>query len=149
RKTIKELDSPVQNFGVTPRQIVRGLAGTADRLQLPHSVHIHCNNLGIPGNWETTLNTMESLEGHRGHLAHVQFHSYDGDPNDPTSFSSATQKLVDYVNTHENITVDVGHINPGTTLSMTGDTPFSQFLHNINRNKWYIADCELESSCGE
>lgn len=148
RKTIKELDSPVQNFGVTPRQIVRGLAGTADRLQLPHSVHIHCNNLGIPGNWETTLNTMESLEGHRGHLAHVQFHSYDGDPNDPASFSSATQKLVDYVNTHENITVDVGHINPGTTLSMTGDTPFSQFLHNINRNKWYTADCELESSCG-
>jgi formylmethanofuran dehydrogenase subunit A len=24
-------------------------------------VHIHCNNLGIGGNWETTLETMKAL----------------------------------------------------------------------------------------
>ena len=34
---------------------------------LPHPVHIHANNLGLPGNWTTTLETMKPLEGHRGH----------------------------------------------------------------------------------
>jgi formylmethanofuran dehydrogenase subunit A len=148
RMSMQQLDEPVIGFGVTPRQVVRELAGAADRLCLPHSVHIHCNNLGIPGNWETTLHTMESLEGHRGHFAHVQFHSYAGDPGDPRSFASATQRLVDYVKSHPNITVDVGHVNPGRTLSMTGDAPFSGHLHRLTGNKWFTSDCEQESSCG-
>ena len=37
-----------------------------------------CNNLGMPGNWTTTLATMEALEGRRGHMTHIQFHSYGG-----------------------------------------------------------------------
>ena len=148
RMTMQQLDEPVPHFGVTPRAIVRELAHASDRLKLPHSVHIHCNNLGIPGNWETTQHTMESLEGHRGHFAHVQFHSYDGDPNDPRSFRSATSKLVDYVRAHPEITVDVGHVNPGRTLSMTGDAPFSHHLYRLTGNKWLTADCEQESSCG-
>lgn len=148
RMSMRQLDEPVPNFGVTPRAIVRELAAASDRLKLPHSVHIHCNNLGIPGNWETTMHTMESLEGHRGHFAHVQFHSYAGDPNDPRSFRSATPQLVDYVQAHPEITVDVGHVNPGSTLSMTGDAPFSQHLHRLTRAKWFASDCEQESSCG-
>src|SRR5436309_8935451 len=54
------------------------VAAAVDELKLPHSVHIHCNNLGMPGNWTTTLETMKSLEGRRGHLTHIQFHSYGG-----------------------------------------------------------------------
>lgn len=148
RMSMQQLDEPVPYFNVTPRAVVRELSAAADRLKLPHSVHIHCNNLGIPGNWETTLHTMESLEGRRGHFAHVQFHSYAGDPNDPQSFCSATERLIDYVQGHPNITVDVGHVNPGKTLSMTGDAPFSQHLHRLTGNKWFTADCEQESSCG-
>lgn len=91
---------------------------------------------------------MSSLEGRRGHLAHVQFHSYAGDPDDPRSFASATPKLVDYIRQHPNVTVDVGHVNPGRTLSMTGDAPFSQHLFRLTGNKWFTADCEQESSCG-
>ena len=30
------------------------------RARLPHPVHIHCNNLGMPGNWTTTLETMKA-----------------------------------------------------------------------------------------
>jgi formylmethanofuran dehydrogenase subunit A len=142
------LDNPVQEFDVTPRQIVHTLAGVSDQLGLPHSTHIHCNNLGVPGNWETTLETMKCLEGHRGHFAHVQFHSYGGDPDDPGSFCSATEKLVEYVNNNENITVDVGHVNPGWAISMTGDTPFSYLLQRLTGNKWFSADAEQESSCG-
>ena len=143
-----ELDQPVAEFGVSSRQIITTLAAVSDRLGLPHSTHFHCNNLGIPGNWETTLDTMKCLEGHRGHFAHVQFHSYDGDPNDPSSFRSATEKLVSYVNENKNITVDVGHVNPGWSISMTGDAPFSYTLHRLTGKKWFSADSEQESSCG-
>ncbi|UUO07341.1 formylmethanofuran dehydrogenase subunit A [Blastopirellula sp. J2-11] len=148
RKTLQQLDEPVPHFGVTPRQVVRELAAAADRLRLPHALHIHCNNLGMPGNYRTALHTMESLEGSRGHFAHVQFHSYGGDENDPSSFASAAPALIDYVNEHENITVDVGHVNPGRTLGMTGDAPFAQHLAEMTGNRWFAADCEQESSCG-
>jgi formylmethanofuran dehydrogenase subunit A len=71
---VQTVDSPVDHFGVTPRQIIRSVAQAVDELRLPHSVHIHANNLGLPGNWATTLETMRVLEGHRGHLTHIQFH---------------------------------------------------------------------------
>ena len=62
---VSTVDQSVDYFDVTPRQIIREMARTVDELKLPHSVHIHCNNLGLPGNWETTLETMRALEGHR------------------------------------------------------------------------------------
>ena len=76
------LDDIVPGFGVSPRQIVAEVARTADELKLPHSAHIHCNQLGMPGNWTTTLDTMKAVDGHRGHLTHIQFHSYGGGPDD-------------------------------------------------------------------
>ena len=78
----------VDHFGVTPRQIITSVAQAVDELKLPHSVHIHANNLGLPGNWTTTLETMKLLEGHRGHLTHIQFHSYGGGAGDEDTFSS-------------------------------------------------------------
>ena len=70
-----------------------GLPGTdaADALGLPHAAHIHCNNLGLPGNWSTTKATMEALEGRRAHLTHIQFHSYgtEGD----RKFSSGAARI--------------------------------------------------------
>src|SRR5690606_12269277 len=108
-------------FGASPRQIVRALAGSADRLGLPHPVHLHCNNLGIPGNSETTLRTIEALEGHRCHLAHVQFHSYAGDRDDPRSFASDVPRLVEAIKAHPNVTVDVGHVTPGAAIILTAD----------------------------
>ncbi|MBY0586481.1 formylmethanofuran dehydrogenase subunit A [bacterium] len=148
RKTLHELEEPVPGFGVSPHTIVRGLAAAADRLKLRHSVHIHCNNLGVPGNVQTTLSTMKALDGARGHFAHIQFHSYGGSPDDPTSFCSAVPQLIEYVREHPNISVDVGHIHPGRALSMTGDAPFSQVLHQLTGGRWYAADAEQESSCG-
>src|SRR5947208_1884049 len=83
-----DLDARVGHFVVTPRQIITGLAQAATDLGLPHPVHVHCNNLGLPGNWATTLATMEALEGRRAHLTHVQFHSYGGDPDEQGTFAS-------------------------------------------------------------
>lgn len=148
RMAIRELDQPVPEFDVTPRQILQSLSQAADDLQLPHAVHVHCNNLGMPGNWETTLETMKSLEGRRAHFAHIQFHSYAGDENDGGSFSSAVDNLLDYVHQHENVTLDVGHVTPGEAVSITGDAPFSEHLHQLTGGKWFSADTEQESSCG-
>jgi len=144
----RTIDDSVTHFDVSPRQIIREVARTVDELRLPHRTHIHCNNLGLPGNWVTTKQTMESLEGHRGHLTHIQFHSYGGDPDDQDTFHSKVPELVEYVNTHENLTVDVGQVMFGETTSMTGDGPLGYFLHQIFHRKWFSADTEMEAGCG-
>ena len=64
--------------GVTPRSVIETVATAVHELGLPHPVHVHCNNLGVPGNWRTTLDTLDTLDGRRAHLAHMQFHSYGG-----------------------------------------------------------------------
>jgi formylmethanofuran dehydrogenase subunit A len=145
---IHSLDEKVEHFEVTPRQIITNLAQAAMDLGLPHPVHIHCNNLGLPGNWRTTLATMEALEGRRAHLTHIQFHSYGGDADDQGKFSSKVAQLAEYVNAHPNLTVDVGQVLFGETTSMTGDGPLGYYLHKVTGRKWANADTEMEAGCG-
>ena len=145
---VNGIDQKVDAFDVTPRQIIRGVAAAVDALRLPHSVHIHCNNLGLPGNWSTTLETLKALEGHRGHLTHIQFHSYGGGDADEGTFRSQVVPLADYVNQHDNITVDVGQVMFGETTSMTGDGPLGYYLHNVYGTKWFSVDTEMEAGCG-
>jgi formylmethanofuran dehydrogenase subunit A len=142
------LDETVANFGVTPRQIIEHVARAVDELRLPHSVHIHCNNLGMPGNWHTTLETMKTLGDSRGHLSHIQFHSYGGGDADETTFNSKAGPLVDYVNSHPNLTVDVGQVLFGETTTMTADGPLGYYLSNAFKSKWFSSDTEMESGCG-
>ena len=144
---VHSLDAVVDHYQVTPRQIISSLSRAVDELQLPHAVHIHCNQLGMPGNWTTTLGTMESLQG-RGHITHIQFHSYGGGEGDEATFCSRVQPLADYVNSHNNVTVDVGQVLFGETTSMTGDGPLGYYLHNVYGTKWFSADTEMESGCG-
>ena len=142
------IDETVDHFNVTPRQIIQGVASTVQELGLPHPVHIHCNNLGLPGNHATTMETMKSLEGYRGHLTHIQFHSYDGDPDDQSTFGSRVPELSEYVNSHENLTVDVGQVMFANTTSMTGDGPLGYYLHQVTGRKWFSGDTEMEAGCG-
>jgi formylmethanofuran dehydrogenase subunit A len=145
---IHELDQRVGTFAVTPRQILVSLAQTAMDLGLPHPVHIHCNNLGLPGNWRTTLATMQALEGRRAHLTHIQFHSYGGEANDQSKFRSQVPELAEYVNDHANLTVDVGQVLFGETTSMTADGPLGYYLHQVTGRKWANFDTEMEAGCG-
>jgi len=145
---IHEIDARVGAFDVTPRQIIASLAQTAMDLGLPHPVHIHCNNLGLPGNWRTTLATMQALEGRRAHLTHIQFHSYGGEANDQSKFRSQVPELAGYVNAHANLTVDVGQVLFGETTSMTGDGPLGYYLHKVTGRKWANFDTEMEAGCG-
>ena len=145
---VQGLDSQVEHFDVTPRQMVQGVAQAVDELKLPHSVHIHCNNLGLPGNWTTTLETMRALEGRRGHMTHIQFHSYGGGDADEETFRSKVAPLADYINANKNLTVDVGQVLFGETTSMTGDGPLGYYLSNVYKSKWFSADTEMEAGCG-
>jgi formylmethanofuran dehydrogenase subunit A len=145
----RDLDQPIDGFsGVTPRKIIHSIAVASNELDLPHPIHIHTNNLGIPGNWETTLETMKSLDGLKAHLAHIQFHSYGGGEVDPGSIDSQVKTLAAHVNDNPNLTVDVAQIVFGRTTSMTGDGALGHFLQKISGERWYCADTELESGCG-
>jgi len=145
---VTTVDQMVDHFDVTPRSIITEVTKAANELGLPHPVHIHCNNLGLPGNYTTTQATMEALAGHKGHITHIQFHSYGGGDGDENTFNSKVAPLAEYVNTHENVTVDVGQVLFGETTSMTGDGPLGYFLHNVYGTKWFSADTEMESGCG-
>jgi formylmethanofuran dehydrogenase subunit A len=145
---VEGLDSEVDGFGITPRQIIESVALAVDELGLPHPVHLHANQLGMPGNYSTTLDTMKALDGHRGHLTHIQFHSYGGGGAEEESFTSRVAPLAEYVNEHPNLTVDVGQVVFGETISMTGDGPVGYYLSKVYNSKWYSSDTEVESGCG-
>ena len=100
----------------------------------------------MAGNWATTLETMQALEGRRAHLAHIQFHSYGGEPGGLPS--SRVADLVEYVNGHDNISVDVGQVLFGDTTSMTGDGPLGYYLAEVTGHKWFNGDVEMEAGCG-
>src|SRR3954468_11915309 len=58
-KNVNTLHAPIDGYKtVTAAMIIEGLATIADDLRLPHPVHLHCNNLGVPGNFATTIETM-------------------------------------------------------------------------------------------
>jgi formylmethanofuran dehydrogenase subunit A len=102
----------------------------------------------MPGNWETTLETMKALEGFGGHITHAQFHSYGGGDADENTFNSKVVPLADYVNSHSNLTIDVGQVLFGETTSMTGDGPLGYYLSNVYGGKWFSGDTEMEAGCG-
>ncbi|HEX5325247.1 MAG TPA: formylmethanofuran dehydrogenase subunit A, partial [Acetobacteraceae bacterium] len=67
------LDDVVPSYGVSSRAIVRAMQQAVAALGVPHPVHLHCNNLGLPGNVETALATIDQLGDLPLHLAHLQF----------------------------------------------------------------------------
>ncbi len=144
----RDLDQTIDGFKTTPRKIIQSIAQAANAIDLPHPVHIHTNNLGIPGNWETTLGTMEALSGLKAHLTHIQFHSYGGGDESESSLCSKVAPLAAFINANPELSVDVGQVMFGSTMSMTGDGPLGYYLQQIGADKWYSADAEIESGCG-
>lgn len=143
---VTKLDEKISSFDLTPRQIIKALIDASNDLGLPHPAHIHCNNLGHSGNYQTTLDTMKTAEGRRAHITHIQFHSYGGDPgSNPTSKAA---EISDYINKNPNISADVGQVMFGKATLMTGDAPLTWLLRNMTKAKWINADTECESGCG-
>ncbi len=146
-KDAKDLFEPVLGYGkVTPAVIISSLAQIVDRLGLPHPLHLHCNNLGTPGNVATTLETMKVLEGNRAHMAHLQFHSYGGD--DWHTIRSEAVAIAEYFNAHKNLTADAGAILFGNAVTITADGPWQHLLYQLTGRKWGNLDVENETGCG-
>ena len=61
-KNVDGLDDPEPHWGVTGRQVIQALTKVNEKLGLPHSVHVHTNDLGHPGNYETTLETFDCVK---------------------------------------------------------------------------------------
>ncbi|HEX5194593.1 MAG TPA: formylmethanofuran dehydrogenase subunit A [Solirubrobacteraceae bacterium] len=142
------LDDQVPGHDVTPRQILEAIAGAVHELGLPHPVHVHCNDLGVPGNASTTLATMEALSGRRAHLAHLQFHAYGGRPDPPSLPRSRAPELLAYLNDRKELTCDVGQVMFGDAMTMTADGHVSAVLRDLDGGKWVNHDTEVETGCG-
>jgi len=141
------LDDIVPDYGVSSRQILQTLQTAVCQLGVPHPVHVHCNNLGIPGNIETIIDTMAAAQGLPMHLAHVQFYAYGKDGS--KGFSSAAAQLLEAFNRHPNITMDVGQVLFGQTVTISGDVIAQYSRHaDASPNKWVMWDAECEGSGG-
>lgn len=133
------LDDEVPEYGVSSRAIVKALQQAVHELRLPHPLHVHCNNLGLPGNVETALATIEAAESLPLHLAHLQFYGYGNDG--PRGFSSAGARLAEAVNGAKSVTIDVGQVMFGQTVTISCDV-LRQFnaRSRARPRKWLICD---------
>lgn len=132
---------------INPRQILTALSKAVHDLGVRHPLHVHASNLGVPGNFESTLATMAAAEGLPIHLTHIQFHSYgtEGDHK----FSSAACEIAEAINNQPNVSADVGQIMFGQTITTSGDTMMQYFGHeHAHPKKWTVMDIECEAGCG-
>jgi formylmethanofuran dehydrogenase subunit A len=151
-RNVRSIDDVVPNFDITPREIIRGLCKVNTMLNLPHTIHVHTNNLGQPGNIVTALETMKCVEDLARkdrpvmHITHIQFCAFKGE--DWGSLSSGAEDIANYVNSHNHVTLDVGQVVFSDTTTMTADGPFQFGLYHLTGNKWVNSDVETETSGG-
>ena len=135
------LDDEVPDYGVTSRAIMRAMQKAVTDLGVPHPVHLHCNNLGVAGNADTALATMEAAEGLPIHLAHIQFYGYGKEG--PKGLSSAAPRIAEGIARHKNVSVDIGQVMFGQTVTISGDI-LRQFdgRNAANPKKWGLSQGE-------
>ncbi|MGC8896440.1 MAG: formylmethanofuran dehydrogenase subunit A [Candidatus Bathyarchaeia archaeon] len=149
---VKSLDDQIPYFCITPREIIRGLCKVNKLLNLPHTIHVHTNNLGKPGNYLTALETMKCVEDLATenkpaiHITHCQFSTFKGD--DWRTLESGAEEIANYVNAHSHVTLDMGQVIFTDTTTMTADGPFQYTLYELSGNKWVNHDVETETSAG-
>ncbi len=150
-KNVECIRKPIPEFDISPAEYIKGVIEANEMLGLPHSVHLHCNNLGKPGNFTCTIGTMglvPDLNKKRQtcYLTHVQFHSYGGTGwND---FCSKSEPVANMVNLRPQITIDMGQVMFGRTTTMTADGPMEFNLYRLHQDKWSNHDVELETASG-
>ncbi|MDR5857181.1 formylmethanofuran dehydrogenase subunit A [Caballeronia sp. LZ062] len=142
-----DLDEAHVHYGITPRDVLKTLTRALTNLRVPHPLHVHASNLGVPGNVDSTIATMDAAEGLPIHLTHIQFHSYGTEG--PRKFSSGARAIAEAVNARPNVTIDVGQIIFGQTVTASGDT-MMQFRNAplARPRKWILGDIECDGGCG-
>jgi len=141
-----DLDDVVPAYGITSRQITKALQQAVIDLEIPHPLHLHANNLGVPGNVATALRTIDAAHGQRMHIAHVQFYSYGKEGK--RGFSSAAARLAEAINAApKTITVDIGQVmfRQTVTVSLDAIRQFSA-LNMAKPRKTVIYDGEFNGA---
>jgi formylmethanofuran dehydrogenase subunit A len=132
-------DDVVPSYGVSSRSIVKTLQRAVHELGVPHPLHVHCNNLGMAGSAETALATIAAAESLPLHLAHLQFYGYGKEGE--RGFSSAAPRLAEAINAVQSVTIDVGQVMFGQTVTISSDV-LRQFnaRNQASPKKWAIID---------
>lgn len=149
------IDDPVPFWNVTSKTIIRALAQANENLGLPHSIHLHPNDLGHPGNFNTTIDSMKALDDIKKnspirnqtvHMTHMQYHAYGG--TNWRDFESKADEVAKYINKASHVTCDLGQVTLDETTTMTADAPMEFDLFLLNGLKWVNKDIELETASG-
>jgi formylmethanofuran dehydrogenase subunit A len=132
---------------ITPRRVLQSLAQAVEELRLTHPLHVHCSNLGVPGNIESTLLTLEAVEGRRVHLTHAQYHCYGKEGK--YGFSSEAYRLAEYVNWNPQVSIDIGQVVFGQTVTISADS-MHQYANrkHARPRKTIFQDLECQAGCG-
>jgi len=108
---------------------------------------VHASNLGAAGNLATTLATMAAVEGLPLHLTHIQFHSYGTEGE--FKFSSGAAQIAEAVNRLRNVSIDIGQIMFGQTVTCSGDSMAQQRnVGHATPKKTLLMDIECDAGCG-
>jgi formylmethanofuran dehydrogenase subunit A len=113
------LDDVAPFYGVTSRKIFQALQRATQAVGIHHPLHLHMNNLGLAGNIETALATIDAAQGLPLHLAHVQFYAYGKEGKN--GFSSAGAQFAEKINANKNVTIDVGQVMFSDTVTVSSD----------------------------
>lgn len=142
-----QLDEEVPFYGVSSRAILNALQTAVCALGVPHPLHVHCNNLGVPGNIATTLATIDAAQGLPMHLTHIQFHSYADEGRH--GFCSGAARIAEAINANPHITADVGQVLFGQTVTISGDVMRQFNARGVaSPAKWVTADIECDGGGG-
>ncbi|ACA20063.1 formylmethanofuran dehydrogenase subunit A [Methylobacterium sp. 4-46] len=142
------LDDEVPAYGLTSRRILTGLLDAVEAIGVPHPLHVHCSNLGLPGADDSFVETLAAAEGRRIHFAHAQFYAYAAvDPQNPLGggFTSAAPRLAEAMTHHPNATLDVGQVVFGQTCTISLDI-LRQFAgrKGASPRKWIVTAGDAE-----
>ncbi|NHJ15254.1 MAG: formylmethanofuran dehydrogenase subunit A, partial [Candidatus Thorarchaeota archaeon] len=132
-------------------------------LGLPHAMHFHPNNLGRPGNVESTIQQLDAIKSGMKtwkkkqvvHLTHMGFDCLgvvEGGISQWKDVASGGLRFAEYYNKNKHFTVDLGQITFGPSMTMTGDGPFQYSLYQLSggKTKWsnIPVDVELPGGAG-
>ena len=145
-KELSNLDEKCEKLNVSPREIMSELVRINEELKLPTSFHVHLNNLGLYGNSDDTIKSIDICKHGRTHIVHLQLSCYAGDSW--ANMGSDADRICKKISKSEWITGDMGQVVFGDCTTMTADGRLEYHLQKLTHNKWVNFDIENETGTG-
>ena len=144
-KDAKQLHEPVYGYSkITPAQLISGLANIVDQLGLPHPMHLHCNNLGTPGNVAPRSGSDED-PGRQPRWQRLQFTPTAATTGIMAKPSDADRRLLQQASQPN---LRRRRVLFGNAVTITADGPWQHVLYQLTGRTWGNLDVENETGCG-